>query len=256
MSDEWMTEAVAAEWLGVSIKEVRDAVGRGELPSLRIGGRARLSRKALLALGGAAPTGDDDSLDGSVAPVESQVAVSAAQPAQSAGLPAPSGMEWRTPLGSAAAFEHRWPAQGGSSIEPYPKAWGGAISLKGKDMKVLVGEATGAERRDGKRRLTVLIDGYPMAEFVPTAAGDGWVSLIKPDGRHTVSPSSPLPRLYREARVEPNQQATGLSGQGRPTGAALVIDGDDVDSAVHHAAARWLGAKGFPVEPGRAPTGT
>lgn len=256
MTDEWMTEDLAAEWLGVSVKEVRDAVGRGELPSLRIGGQVRLSRKALLALGGAGPIGGEESLDGRVASVESQVAFRAAQPNQSAGLPAPTGMEWRTPLGPAAAFEHRWPAQGGSSVEPYPKAWSGAITLKGKDMKVLVGEATGAERRDGKRRLTVLIDGYPMAEFVPTAAGNGWVSLIKPDGRHTVSPSAPLPRLYREARVEPNQQATGMSGRGRPTGAAVVIDADDVDSAVHHAAARWLGAKGFPVEPNRGPTVT
>jgi len=133
--------------------------------------------------------------------------------------------------------------------EQYPRAWSGTITLAGTDIRVLVGEATGAERNDKVRRLTVLFDNYPMVEFTPTADGAGWASLIKPDGRHTIAPTDAVPRFYRGARVEPYHQVTGLSGRGRPSGAAVVIANAYIDSAVHHAAARWLAKNGKPVEP-------
>ena len=62
-------------------------------------------------------------------------------------------------------------------------------------------------------------------------------------------PAGPFPRLYRDAQVALYHQVTGLSGRGRPSGAAVVIAGDDVISAVYPAAARWLGRNGQPAEP-------
>jgi len=111
-------------------------------------------------------------------------------------------------------------------------------------MMVKIGQSTGAERNDGKGRLTVLFDNYPMAEFMPTSDGTGWASLIKPDGRHTVAPGDPLPGIYRRTSTAPYQLATGMKGPGRPPGAALLIGADDRDSAVHHAAAQWLAKNG------------
>jgi len=243
-----MTQDEAAEWLAVSRKELREAVSRGELPILRIGAQIRLSRVALIARGSGITTADTTAA-GPVAQPELQEAGSPRN--GRADLPTPAGLDWRTELTTTEPFEHRWPAQGGSSLEKYPRAWAGTVTLGGVQMVVLVGEATGAERHDGKRRLTVLLDGYPMAEFAPTSDGSGWASLIKPDGRHTVSPSGPFPPLYRDAQVEPYQRATGLSGRGRPTGAALIIGAQDIQSAVHHAAARWLARNGHSVEPRR-----
>ena len=118
------------------------------------------------------------------------------------------------------------------------------MRLESTEMMVKIGQSTGAERNDGKGRLTVLFDNYPMAEFMPTSDGTGWASLIKPDGRHTVAPGDPLPGIYRRTSTAPYQLATGMKGPGRPPGAALVIGADDRDSAVHHAAAQWLAKNG------------
>jgi excisionase family DNA binding protein len=241
MDKEWMTEDVAAEWLGVSTKDLRGAISRGELPMLRIGSQLRLSRSALIARSGG-PAGILPGTDHT--PADNRAARNG-----HGGLPAPAGLEWRQALTAAKPFEHRWPALGGFSLEKYPRAWSGTVALGGAQLDVLVGEATGAERNDGKPRLTVLFDNYPIAEFVPTADRKGWASLIKPDGRHSVAPGSPLPRLYLAARIQPYHVATGLSGRGRPSGVAVVIARDDITSAVHHAAARWMGRNGQPVEP-------
>jgi excisionase family DNA binding protein len=243
--NEWMTEEEAAEWLGVPLKDLNEAVSRAELPVLRIGNLVRLSRTALVtqASGRAAK----DTAPTVLLPVARAVAQVQVKDGRVA---APAVLHWRTSLTPAAAFEHHWPQRGGGSyVEQYPRAWSGTITLAGTAMTVLVGEATGAERKDKARRLTVLLDRYPMAEFAPTSDGTGWASLIKPDGRHTVAAADPLPRLYHSARVEPYHQVTGLGGRGRPSGAAVVIASDDIQSAVHHAAARWLARNGRPAEP-------
>jgi hypothetical protein len=41
----------------------------------------------------------------------------------------------------------------------------------------------------------------------------------------------------------------GMAAQGVRNGLALVIERADHDSAVYHAAARWLAGSGFPVIP-------
>jgi hypothetical protein len=97
-------------------------------------------------------------------------------------------------------------------------------------------------------RLAVFIGGYPACEFVKTADGTAWASVIKPDGKKTVHPGSEPPALYRRARVMPNREAIGLSGMGITNGLALVIAEEDHRSAVHHGAARRLGRHRFPVE--------
>ena len=165
------------------------------------------------------------------------------------GIPAPAELKWRQALAPSEPFGQDWPRQGGGSVpEWYPHAWAGAITLAGSERLVVVGESTGDQRLDNRRRLLVLLDGYPTAEFAPTVDGRGWASVIKPDGRRTIPAGDPLPRLYRHARVEPYREATGLSGRGRPKGSAVVIDRDDIQSALHHAAARWLGRNGHAVE--------
>ncbi len=243
---EWLTEAQAAEWLGVTLKDVQEALRAGDLPGLRIGGQVRLSRSGLLAGAGVGsyPPG------GGQPPVTPPVALTRANVERGACLPTPAGFEWLERLETGQSFAHRWPADAGSTnIEEYPKAWAGRIRLRGVEMAVLVGEATGAKRGDGKPRLTVLLQGYPFAEFAHTADGQGWASLIKPDGRHTVAPGIPLPALYDEARVEPYHEATGSGGRGRSSGVALVIEDGDIQSAVYHAAARSLAKEGHAVEP-------
>jgi excisionase family DNA binding protein len=246
MADEWMSEGEAADWLGVPVRDVREAISRGELPALRLGRQVRLSRTALIAVAGG--NGDTQNL-----------AAESANPAgplggqepgkENTSVPAPAELRWRQALAPSEPFEQGWPRQGGGSApERYPHAWTGAITLAGTEQHVVVGESTGDERLDNRRRLLVLLDAYPTAEFAPTADGLGWASLIKPDGRRTIPPGDPLPRLYRYTRVEPYREATGLSGRGRPNGPAVVIDNDDIQSAVHHAAARWLGRNGYAVE--------
>ena len=229
MGKEWMTQAEAAEWLAVSEAEVREGVARGDLPALRLGTQVRLSRSALIGhASGAAAAITPEPLalpDGR--------------------LRAPAAFEWKKELTETAEFEHAWPD---GTREIYPRAWSGAVSIAKTLIPVKVGVSTGAERRDGIPRMTVFLMAYPTVEFVPTVDGLGWASLIKPDGRHTVPLGTVLPTLYQGARVEPYHDATGLSGRGRSTGAALVIDRDDLTSAIHHAAARWLGSSGRPVE--------
>ncbi len=158
-------------------------------------------------------------------------------------LPMPAGAAWLTPLESTAAFDHRWPAQGGHFDETYPKAWRGRVRIGDTEHSVLVGEC----QRYDRGRLSVFLDRYPLAEFMDTADGAGWASLIKPDGRKTAVPGQGLPALYRDARVVSYREVTGVSGSGHPTGLALVIARDDLRSAVHHAVARQLGKLGRPL---------
>lgn len=243
---EWMSEGEAADWLGVSLRDVREAISRGELPVLRLGRQVRLSRTALIAAAG----GNSDA---------QVLAADLTNPARSpgsqqineenTGIPAPAQLRWLQALAPAEPFEQGWPREGGGSApERYPDAWTGAITLAKRERHVVVGKSTGDERLDNRRRLLVLLDAYPTAEFAPTVDGLGWASLIKPDGRSTIPPGDPLPRLYRHARVESYREATGLSGRGRPNRPAVVIEHDDIQSAVHHAAARWLGRNGYIVE--------
>lgn len=237
---EWYTEQEAAEWMGVTPEELKQAIDRGELPVLRIGGQVRLSRTNLIALAGGA----------TVAP-SNGVNAGPGSPADVADgrLASPSGLVWLDRLSPTQPFEHRWPATAkgpgtGFWPENYAEAWSGRIQLGGNDMIAKVGRSTGAERNDGKPRMTIFFDNYPMAEFMPTADASGWASVIKTDGRHTVPNGGSLPSIYRNASTAPYQSATGMSGPGRPTGLALVIGHEDLDSAVHHAAARWLGRQG------------
>ena len=72
---------------------------------------------------------------------------------------------------------------------------------------------------------------------------------MKLDGKATLRPGDPVPALYRRSRLLPYQEATGFTGPGRTKGMALIINANDVESAVHHAAARWLGKRGRALEP-------
>lgn len=246
MVEEWISEGEAANWLGVPIRAVQEAIKRGELPALRFGRQVRLSRTALIAAaGGNSDTQNLAAWSGSPAGPSGGRETDE----EDTGVPAPAQLEWRQALAPSEPFEQGWPREGGGSApERYPHSWAGAITLAGSERRVVVGESTGDERLDNRRRLLVLLDAYPTAEFAPTVDGLGWASVIKPDGRRTIPAGDPLPRLYRHARVEPYREATGLGGRGRPKGSAVVIDHDDIQSAVHHAAARWLGRNGYAVE--------
>jgi len=236
--EEWLTEQEAAEWIKVPVEDLHQAVSRGDLPVLKIGMQVRLSRTSLITHAGAAAIAPNPSA-GTAArrTVDSDEGVDGR-------VVAPASLTWLDALTVGEPFEHHWPAKGGSYAEQYPHSWAGRVRVESTEMIVKIGRSTGAERNDGKARLTVLFDNYPMAEFMPTADGSGWASLIKPDGRHTVAPGDPIPGVYRRASTLPYQIATGMKGPGRPTGVALVIAEDDRDSAVYHAAARWLGKRG------------
>ena len=177
--NEWMTEDEAADWIGVPVRDLKEAVNPGELPVLRVGSSVRLSRTALVAhVGGNAR----NAVPILRLPLEPPAAVATIKDGR---IPAPATLQWRSALTTAKPFEHHWPRRGGGSyVEQYPRAWSGNIILAGNDMSLLVGEATGAQRNDKVRRLTVLFDDYPMAEFAPTADGKGWSASSNRTGAH------------------------------------------------------------------------
>ena len=73
--------------------------------------------------------------------------------------------------------------------------------------------------------------------------------LLKVNGKATLRAGVPVPALYCRSRLLPYQEATGFTGPGRTKGLAVVITADDMKSAVHHAAARWLGKRGQDLSP-------
>jgi hypothetical protein len=177
---------------------------------------------------------------------------------------------WIEDLTEAPAFTIPWPKTGGGAKEEeYPRAWRGVISLNGERLEVRAGECVRLDRG----RLTILflrtpvcefvatIDGQGcrslgrlrptcvVCEFVATIDGRGWAGIIKPNGRRVLSPGETRPAFYRGARIASYRDVTGMTGSGVPKGLAVVVGRDDYRGAVHHAAARWLGKRGAPVEP-------
>jgi hypothetical protein len=163
-----------------------------------------------------------------------------------AGVPAPRGLIWDRTLTSAPAFTYFWPKNGGGkAAEEFGRNWQGFIAIRGKEMKVRIGECT-RHKRPG---LTVFFDSTPIIEFIETSDGNGWASVIRPDGRRALKVSETPPPFYFKARVERYRDISGLSGRGVPNALAVVVGKDDLPSVVHHAAARWLAKNRYPVEP-------
>ena len=153
----------------------------------------------------------------------------------------PEGMSWIEELTIDRPFSHVWPTQ----IDKYLHAWKGLVSLQGKRINIQIGEIEYHERGS---KLIVFFNQEPICEFAETLDHEGWASLIKPDGRKTLQMDKIPPVLYQGTRIESYRSVTGLTGIGVPKGAAIVIAKADLRSAVHHAVARWLGRKGFPIK--------
>jgi len=169
------------------------------------------------------------------------------QPVGHWDLPAPRGLIWSRDLARAPAFTHFWPKKGGgTAAEEFQRSWQGAIALQRKEMEVRIGECT----RHDRGGLTVFFDNSGVSEFIETTDGQGWASVIKPDGKRVLKVSETPPPFYRSARIEPYREISGLCGRGVPKAMAVVVSKDDLRSTVHHAAARWLAKNRFPVEPG------
>jgi excisionase family DNA binding protein len=234
---EWMSVEQTSQWLGVPVDAVREAVRSGAIPALVIGGYVRVSRAALLGRAAVPVTMRQ-------APAIPVVATQARP--EGGGLPVPAGFSWVEDLAEADEFIINWPRTGGgSNPETYPSAWRGVITLNGVRMEAKVGECV----RHDRGRLTVLFDRNPICEFVATTDGQGWASVIKPDGKKVLTSNEALPLLYLNARIASYREATGLSGIGVPKGLAVVVARDDLRGTVHQAAARWLGRNRFPVIP-------
>jgi excisionase family DNA binding protein len=235
---DWLTKEQTAGWLNVPLEAVETAIHNGEIPVLPVGGHVRISREALLSRANApAPTGQ----------TETPTALSdETAPPAGGPLPAPAGMTWTRDLTNAPAFSHGWPRRGGgTNDETYPQAWQGAITLQGNSFNVTVGECT----RHNRGRLTVFFNREPICEFTETTDGQGWASVVKPNGKQVLQASDTPPPFYRHARLVSYRETTGMTGIGVPKGLALLIDRDDYRGAVHQAAARWLGKNRFPVDP-------
>lgn len=251
---DWLTVEEAASWLAVPVEAVWDAARAGQLPTLTIGGFVRISREALLDM---ARDGGVDHLAGKLLPAtlpepadgrtDSMASAAAGHPPTTGAVPLPQGLTWLKEMEPGVAFDYHWPSGENAHYEP---AWEGKISLYGKPIAVRVGQYQG-EQRGEDSRLAVLFDGSPICEYRATADGDGWASLIKPDGRATVRAGDPLPSLYLRSRVDPYNEAIGKSGQGIARAPAVMLQRDDITSIVHHAAARWLGKNRYPIEPQR-----
>jgi len=235
--DDWLTPEGAASWLQVPQDAVQLAIKEGTLPAITVGGHVRISREAVLA---AAQHG----------PAVNGRGPAASEPEKPplTELPEPAGFAWIEELNQAEGFVHGWPQHGGGYFrEPYPEAWSALVSIGGQKHRVKVGRSSGAERSDKCPRLTVFMEDFPVAEFLRTADGAKVASVIKPNGKKTIADPADLPPLYRRVPTAPYSEITGLSGMGRPKGLALLIEPDDLRSAVHHAAARRLGKLGQPL---------
>jgi hypothetical protein len=243
--DEWLDIPRTARWTGIPEADLIAAVRGGTIPALVIGANIRISRSALLNHAATAflPAASTTmALAGT--PTGAQGAGAAAP---TAGLPRPQGLNWvDEPARLDGGFTYRWPQPaGGDDRVAYDPAWQGNIELNGVQKEVRVGESAGA---DVPRRRVVLVDGQPVCEFAPCTDGRTWASTIKL-GRKTVRTIEALPPIYRVSgvRVEDYRAATGLTGTGVPRCFALVLDAQDLHSAVHHAIARMLGGAGNPV---------
>lgn len=235
-----MSVEEVSEWLGRTVAEVRAAIAAGSIPALMVGVEPLVNREAVIRASmrpresGSAPT----AIGASGATVAQRVM----------GLPRPKGFRWVEPLAEADAFTHGWPQTGGGySNEVYDRAWSGRVSLHGVEMDVRAGVA----ERYGMGRLTVWLGPTVVCEFSETVSGD-WASLVRiydDDGhKHILREGETQPPLYQSAVIEPYRAVTGRSGSGVPKGMAVVVGVDDLGSAVHQAAARWLGWKRFPLE--------
>lgn len=235
----WLTEDEAAAWLDVPVEAVRSAIRRGELPSLKVGGHVRINSAGLLTA----------AVDRTQA-VAHQITESLAAMEESAGgIPVPAGMRWTKEIEGAEAFDFHWPAKRGESYsERYDPSWEASFTLLGEHISVRVGVC----ERLNRGRMTVFFGNLPICEFVETTVGDGWASVIKPDGKKVLPAGATPPPLYRNAHVEPYREVVSLTGSGVPRGQAVVIAKDDLRSAIHHAAARWLGKRHHAVEPREA----
>ena len=164
---EWMTELEAAEWLGVPIDAVRQAIATGALSALRLGEHVRISRTATIDAVSVSSSSGSFGVSLGVRPTPAGAELLA-------GLPAPIGLEWRARPTPAQPFEHPWPRNTkkygpGPSIEKYPVAWNAVVSLLGQRVDVQMGEFE--PRGDGRPRLSVFFNRYPEAEFlVPRTA--------------------------------------------------------------------------------------
>jgi excisionase family DNA binding protein len=240
--EEWLDVDQAAEWLKVPASVVSEAIATGQIPAMKIGSFTRISRSALVAAAGHPSVSPSQA--GAIEAVSPDVAPDSANHK----VPVPKGLTWDADLEADEGFTQYWPQRKDdppdTGKEEYDPVWKATITLAGHKMPVVVGKT----KRNGRDRLTVWLDSYPVAECPATTDGLSWASLIKPDSRKVLKPGEPIPSLYRGARVEPYRVATGLTGSGVPTGMAVVIDEDDLRSVVHHAAARWLRRQNLPVE--------
>lgn len=235
--EEWMSVEQASQWLGVPVEAVREAVRSGAVPALVISNYVRVSRTALLGRA-ATPAAIRQTPATPLAATQAR--------SENGGLPVPAGFSWVEDLAQADEFTINWPRTGGgSNPETYPSAWRGVITLNRVRMEAKVGECV----RHDRGRLTVLFDRNPICEFVATVDGQGWASVIKPDGKKVLTSNEALPALYLNARIASYREATGMSGIGVPKGLAVIVARDDLRGTVHQAAARWLGKNRFPVIP-------
>lgn len=245
---EWLDEEAAAAWLAIPVDVVREAVRAGAIPALHVGPFVRISRSALIeAARGAPPKSSPEPAEQDEDDWASDERVSAAltRPSFRGGLPTPAGLRWASDLADDAPFTYIWPQPKGQRLEErYDRVWTGEIVLHERPIAVRVGEGV----RQGRGRLVVFFDRAPICEFVETRDGR-WASLIKPDGKKSLSPEATPPPLYRATEVAPYREVTDMRGSGVPKSLAVVLPRDDRESAVHHAAARWLGRRGLPLRP-------
>lgn len=162
-------------------------------------------------------------------------------PMHNGGLARPAGLSWEEELQSIADFNFKWPANYGT--ESFTAGVEGRINLHGTSLTARVAQTI----RDNRDRLVIWLNNYPTAEFVATTDGKHFASLLKPQGRKVLKAGELLPLLYEGAQLANYREITGMSGSGVPSAPAVVIERSDLASAVHHAAARWLGRRGYPV---------
>jgi len=235
---EWLSIAEFARWVGISANTIRQEVEAGNLPIVRFGSEIRINRDLVLQLAAAKM-----SLASERVPEPAHIAGDIDN--HDSHIAMPRGMSWIEKPTPIPPFEHKWPhrAEDPENVEHYDAGWRGKIFLLEKEYVVLIGKTT----RLNRGRLTIFFNGMSMCEFTETREG-GWASLIKPDGKRMCGLDETPPALYRRTKIGAYREATGLTGRGIPAAAAVLIDKEDLVSAVHHATARWLARHHFPVE--------
>jgi excisionase family DNA binding protein len=145
----------------------------------------------------------------------------------------------------APAFEWKWPSEKARAKENRPERFPEAYQTRarlsdGRVLPVLIGVTErGAAGKPDRKRILVIVNSSPTAEFAGDDDSRLVAGVIKPDGyshRHLRN-GEPLPPAYASVDTRPYNEI--VCGPHASHGIAVVCAADDYKTMVRHALIRW-----------------